>query len=118
MTGHDGIQWQACNRHAGRRGQASRCAAGTEATVSSSVSRKDSSGFGARPRPRRDVPPTHSSNHTRCIHVNLFLSSPSNVVVDGDEAATGLLLGEAVEGRLEGAAKLVDERVELDVFVV
>ena len=64
-----------------------------------------------------DVPPT-DSNHTRCIHVTC-LSSPSNVVADETKVATGLLLSaEAVEGRLEGAAVLLDERVELAAFVV
>jgi hypothetical protein len=39
-----------------------------------------------RPSSWRDVPPTHSSNHTRCIHVTC-LSSPSNVVEDGTSRA-------------------------------
>ena len=55
--------------------------ASTCSTVSSSESWKDSSGLCTSPNSRRDVPPTHSSNHTRCIHVTC-LSSLSNVVTD------------------------------------
>ena len=61
---------------------ASRWVVITDSIVSSSASWNDSSGLCTRPSSPRGRPPTHSSNHTRCIHVTCF-SSPSKVVADG-----------------------------------
>jgi hypothetical protein len=79
--------------------------------VSSSVSRKDSS----------ELPTGRAADallEPHPLHPRDVLEQPEQRRRGRDEVATGLLLGEAVEGHLEGAAVLLDERVELGAFVV
>ena len=52
------------------------------------------------------------------LHPHDVLEQPEQRRRRRDEPAAGLLLSEAVQGRLEGAAVLLDERVELGALVV
>jgi hypothetical protein len=116
VTGDDGVQWQVRDRRPGR-------------LAGRPVGRRDGGDGVVVAEPERLVRGLHQAQRPtgraadallepHPLHPRDVLDQPEQRRRRRDEAAAGLLLGEAVEGRLEGAAVLLDERVELGALVV